>query len=46
MICDDGRLGLIDYGNTPTLTKSQRLNIANFVIALDNGDDDEIIKTF
>lgn len=46
MVCDDGRLGLIDYGNAPTLSLQQRINLAKFVLALDKGDDDEIIRSF
>lgn len=46
MICDDGRLGLIDYGNTPTLTLKQRVKIAKFLLALEKNDDEEVIKTF
>ena len=46
MICDDGRLGLIDYGNVPTLTLKQRVKIAKFLLALEKNDDEEVIKTF
>ena len=35
MICDDGRLGLIDYGNTPTLTKEERLDVARLVVSIE-----------
>ena len=46
MICDDGRLGLIDYGNTPTLTLEERLDVARLVVALDNKDDEAIVRAF
>jgi predicted unusual protein kinase regulating ubiquinone biosynthesis (AarF/ABC1/UbiB family) len=46
MICNDGRLGLIDYGNAPTLTLEQRVKITKFILALKKKDDDEIIRTF
>lgn len=46
MICDDGRLGLIDYGNAPTLNKDTRKKIANFILAIEREDDDEIIKCY
>jgi predicted unusual protein kinase regulating ubiquinone biosynthesis (AarF/ABC1/UbiB family) len=46
MICNDGRLGSIDYGNAPTLTLKQRVKIAKFILALKKKDDDEIIRKF
>ena len=46
MICDDGRLGLIDYGNTPTLTKDERLDVARLIVALDDKDDAAIVRAF
>lgn len=46
MVCDDGRLGLIDYGNAPVLTLQNRINLAKLILALDKEDDDEIIRCF
>lgn len=43
MICDDGRLGLIDYGNAPVLSLEERLNFAKFIVALDEKNEPEII---
>jgi hypothetical protein len=40
MVCDDGRLGLIDYGNAPVLTLKQRVAMAHFILALDSNDDE------
>ena len=39
-------MGLIDYGNTPTLTKEERLDIARLIVALDNKDDEAIVRAF
>ena len=38
MVMPDGRLGLIDYGQTKVLTDEQRLGIAKVVFALNNKD--------
>lgn len=46
MLCDDGRLGLIDYGNTPTLTPEERIDIARLIVALDESDDDAVVEIF
>ena len=46
MICDDGRLGLIDYGNAPILTLKQRVAMAKFILALDSNDDEKILEAF
>ena len=46
LIADDGRLGLIDYGNAPSLTDKERIDIARLIIALDDEDDDAILAAF
>ena len=43
MSLPDGRLGLIDYGQTKTISKDERLGIAMVVSALGNGSDDKTI---
>lgn len=39
---DDGRLGLIDYGQTRQITDSDRLASARIVVALDHGNQTDI----
>ena len=46
MICRDGRLALIDYGNAPVLSHDYRIKVAKFIIALDSGSDDEIVQAY
>lgn len=38
------QIGLIDYGQTKSLTKEQRHLFAKLIIALDNDDKDEIVR--
>ena len=42
---DDGRLGLIDYGQTRRISDTDRLNSARVVLALDKGNATEIANT-
>ena len=44
MICEDGRLGLVDYGNAPIIPLSTRIKLAKFILALDSGDDQKIVE--
>jgi hypothetical protein len=46
MVCEDGKIGLIDYGNAPVLTLRQRIAMAHFIIALDSNDEETILKAF
>lgn len=46
MVCEDGKLALIDYGNAPILSPEYRLKIAKFIIALDSGSDDDIVQAY
>ncbi len=41
---DDGRLGLVDYGVTVTLTDKQRAALARLIIAITDKDDEGIVK--
>ena len=43
MACNDGRIGLIDYGNAPELTIKQRVDISKFILALEKDDMDEAV---
>jgi aarF domain-containing kinase len=44
MLCDDGRLGLIDYGQVKQIGVDARVNIARLCIALMNNDTEEIVR--
>eukprot|EP00947_MAST-08B_sp_MAST-8B-sp1_P003688 g3688.t1 len=52
MLCDDdaadrgGQVALIDYGNAPKLTLEERLDIARFIVALDDGDEARIVAMY
>ena len=46
MACNDGRIGLIDYGNAPELTIKQRVDISKFILALEKDDMDEIVACY
>ena len=37
---------MIDYGNAPTLTLAERLDVARLVVALDDRDDAAILRAF
>ena len=41
---DDGRLGLIDYGQTKRLTPEQRLIVARIFLALSQHDGDRVVQ--
>jgi aarF domain-containing kinase len=43
LVLEDGRLGLIDYGQTRRLTHEERLGFARVVLALGNGSSDEAV---
>lgn len=42
---DDGRLGLIDYGQTRRLTNEERMGLSRIVAAIGQGSDDSIIAS-
>ena len=44
LICDDGKLGLIDYGQVKHLTIKQRIELAKLMIFLGDNNKDMIIK--
>jgi predicted unusual protein kinase regulating ubiquinone biosynthesis (AarF/ABC1/UbiB family) len=46
MVCDDGKLALIDYGNAPVLTPQYRQKVAKLIIALNSGSDAEIVEAY
>lgn len=46
LICNDGRIGLVDYGNMPTLSEQERIDLARLIVALDNEDDPAIVDAF
>jgi aarF domain-containing kinase len=43
LVLEDGRLGLIDYGQTRRLSNEERLGFARVVLALGNGSGDETV---
>ena len=43
-LCPKNKLGLIDYGNVQTLSKKQRINIANLMLALYHDDKEKIVQ--
>lgn len=43
LLLDDGRLGLIDYGQVKHISKEHRLNLARLIVALAEGSRDDII---
>lgn len=43
---DDGRLGLIDYGQVKQLTLQQRVALARLIVALDDGNEEEIVARY
>ncbi|DAZ93663.1 TPA: hypothetical protein N0F65_012871 [Lagenidium giganteum] len=44
MLLDDGRLGLIDYGQVKHISKEHRLHLAKLVVALAEGTRDDIVR--
>lgn len=44
LLLDDGRLGLIDYGQVKHISKEHRLNLAKLIVALADGTRDDIIR--
>ena len=42
LLCPDGRLGLIDYGQVKHIPLAARLNYAKLIIAINNGDAEEV----
>jgi len=39
---NDGRLGLIDYGQVKVLTDKQRVDFANLILYLANNDEEKV----
>jgi aarF domain-containing kinase len=48
LVCDDDRLGLIDYGQVKLLSKDSQLKLAKLVcmVADENSSDDDLAKAF
>ena len=46
LICSDRRIGLIDYGNMPSLSDQERIDFARLIVALDKQDDPAILDAF
>jgi aarF domain-containing kinase len=44
MLLDDGRIGLIDYGQVKKLDMKTRVDIAKLIIALAHDDKDEVVR--
>ncbi|DAZ96465.1 TPA: hypothetical protein N0F65_006511 [Lagenidium giganteum] len=44
MLLEDGRLGLIDFGQVKRLTPEHRLNLAKLTLALHEGTKDDVIR--
>ena len=44
LLCDDGKIGLIDYGQVKEIAKETRVSIARLCIALLNDDEAEIVR--
>jgi aarF domain-containing kinase len=44
LLLDDGRLGLIDYGQVKHITREHRMNLAKLIVALAEGTRDDIIR--
>eukprot|EP00045_Choanoeca_perplexa_P011587 m.123642 g.123642 ORF g.123642 m.123642 type:complete len:556 (+) comp15683_c0_seq5:1276-2943(+) len=42
LICDDGKLGLIDFGQVTYMSNADRFKLAEMMDALDHGDDQDI----
>jgi len=46
LLLPDGRLGLIDYGQTKRITREVRIAVARAVVALANDDQLEVVRVF
>jgi len=46
LLCPDGKLGLIDYGQVKKLTLEQRLRIAELVVALADGNREGVVDAY
>lgn len=44
LLLDDGRLGLIDYGQVKHISKEHRLNLARLIVSLAEGTREDIIR--
>ncbi|GLD92079.1 hypothetical protein PINS_up000612 [Pythium insidiosum] len=44
LLMDDGRLGLIDYGQVKYLSKEHRVHLAKLIVALAEGTTDDIVR--
>ncbi|RHY90569.1 hypothetical protein DYB26_014447 [Aphanomyces astaci] len=45
MLLDDGRIGLIDYGQVKHLSTDQRKRLARLVVALAEGTNDDVVRS-
>lgn len=46
IVCEDGRIGLVDYGAACRLTEAERAAFADLIIALADGDDQGAVRAF
>lgn len=46
MLCDDGRVGLIDYGQVKRIDLSTRLNYAELILYLADDDREAVVKKY
>jgi aarF domain-containing kinase len=46
LMMDDGRIGMVDYGQVKVLSREQRLLLAKLVLALANNDQEGVIETY
>lgn len=46
LLCPDGRLGLIDYGQVKRITMEQRMQYARLIVALARGTRDDVIDRY
>lgn len=44
LLLDDGRLGLIDYGQVKHISREHRVNLAKLVVALAEGTRDDVVR--
>lgn len=44
MLMKDGRIGLIDYGQVKKMSLENRIRYAQLIIAVDNGDVEEVAR--
>lgn len=46
LLLDDGRLGLIDYGQVKHMTLDERIKLARLIVSLAENKEDEILRIF